>query len=245
MIKYIIIFFLCTIGWFVAIAQKKEGDYKAHKTNETININGKGDEKEWEKAPWKKIKHTWLGANPEPQDFEGKYKMLWDENYIYYLVEIQDDSLSDQHRDPFNLWWEDDCLELFIDENNSKGIHQYNHTAFAYHITLHLDVVDMGPDKKPVLLNDHLIAMWTRKDSTHYIWEVAMRVYDDTYNQNSKTNKPVVLSKGKKLGFAVSYNDNDGNFKRENFIGSIPIEGEDKNRGWIDAGVFGTLELVK
>ncbi len=58
---------------------------------------------------------------------------------------------------------------------------------------------------------------------------------------------PVKLTAGKKLGFAVSYNDNDATGGRENFIGSIniePVDG-DKNRGWIDAGVFGTLELIR
>ncbi|HWZ21190.1 MAG TPA: sugar-binding protein [Cytophagaceae bacterium] len=226
-------------------AQEKEGDYKAHKAVKELSIDGKGNEKEWEKATWKDIKHTWIGITPSADDFKGRYKMLWNENFIYYLLEIQDDSLSDQHKNPFDQWWEDDCVELFIDENNSDGNHQYNHNAFAYHITLELDVVDMAPDKKPVLFNDHIISKWIKTGKTSYVWEIAMRVYSDQYDENSKDNKPVILSKGKKLGFAVSYNDNDGNFKRENFVGSVPIEGEDKNQGWIDAGVFGTLELVK
>src|SRR5688572_14879422 len=133
-----------------AVAQK-EGDYKAKKAASPLTIDGKGEEKEWAKAEWKEVKHAWLGADPTAQDFAGKYKMLWDEKYIYFLVEVNDDSLSDQHKSPFDLWWEDDCLELFIDENNSDGNHQFNHNAFAYHITLDLDVVDMGPDQKPVL----------------------------------------------------------------------------------------------
>jgi hypothetical protein len=243
--KHLYFFLLLNLLNLVSFAQEKEGDYKAHKAAKPLTIDGKGAEKEWKKAEWKDIKHAWLGANPEPGDFQGRYKMLWDENYIYYLVEVHDDSLSDQHKSPMDLWWEDDCLELFIDEDNSDGNHQYNHNAFAYHITLDLDVVDMAPDKNPVLLNDHMVVKWTKTDKTNYVWEVAMRVYTDAFDHTSKDSKPVKLTKGKKLGFAVSYNDNDGDFKRENFIGSVPIEGEDKNRGWIDAGVFGTLDLVE
>ncbi|HVD99008.1 MAG TPA: sugar-binding protein [Cytophagaceae bacterium] len=242
--KNLLLSFLTLLSFSIS-AQQKEGDYKAKKANQPLTIDGQGTEKDWRKAEWKEIKHAWLGVHPTKDDFEGKYKMLWDENFLYFLVEIKDDSLSDQHQSPFELWWEDDCLELFVDENNSDGIHQYNHNAFAYHITLHLDVVDLGPDKNPVLLNDHMIVKWTKSGAKTYVWEVAMRVFTDTYDQNSKDNKPLKLSKGKKLGFAVSYNDNDGDFKRENFVGSVPIEGEDKNRGWIDAGVFGTLELVE
>jgi hypothetical protein len=243
--KHLYVFLFLNLVSLVSIAQEKEGDYKAHKAIKPLTIDGKGTEKEWKKADWKEIKHTWLGSNPEPGDFQGRYKMLWDENYIYYLVEIHDDSLSDQHKNPFDLWWEDDCLELFIDEDNSDGNHQYNHNAFAYHITLDLDVVDMASDKNPVLLNDHMLVKWTKTDKTNYVWEVAMRVYTDAFDHTSKDSQPVKLTKGKKIGFAVSYNDNDGDFKRENFIGSVPIEGEDKNRGWIDAGVFGTLDLVE
>jgi len=47
------------------------------------------------------------------------------------------------------------------------------------------------------------------------------------------------------MGFAVAYCDNDNSQIRENFIGSEVIEGEDKNRGWIDAGIFGSLQLVE
>lgn len=243
--KRICLLLLANLLCLAAFAQEKEGDYKAKKAHQPINIDGKGTEKEWSKAAWKSVKHTWLGSNPTAEDFSGQYKMLWDENYVYFLVEINDDSLSDQHKSPLDVWWEDDCLELFIDENNSDGDHQYNHNAFAYHITLDLDVVDMGTDKNPILLNDHMIVKWVKTGKNQYTWEVAMRVFADNFDQTSKNNKPVKLKAGKKMGFAVSYNDNDGNFKRENFVGSVPIQGEDKNRGWIDAGVFGTLELVE
>jgi len=220
-----------------------DGNYTAHKANDIITIDGKGNEKDWNKADWKEVKYVWIGDVPSKADFQGRYKMLWDSNQLYFLVEIYDDSLSDQQPDPFINWWEDDCLELFIDEDHSKGNHQYNYNAFAYHITLDYDVIDMGPDQKPRNFKEHLKAKRTKKGNV-YTWEVAMKVFDDTYDE-AKQNVPVKLYEGKTLGFAVSYNDNDGTHKRENFIGSINIEGEDKNKGWIDAGVFGTLNLVK
>jgi hypothetical protein len=45
------------------------------------------------------------------------------------------------------------------------------------------------------------------------------------------------------MGFALAYCDNDTSKERENFIGSVAVAGEDKNRGWIDAGIFGTIVL--
>lgn len=221
-----------------------EGNYKAPKASESINIDGKAEEKSWSKAEWKPIKYKWLGDDFSENDFQGKYKILWDKEHIYFLAEIHDDSLSDQEKDAFINWWEDDCLELFIDEDRSKDEHQYNHNAFAYHITLDYDVVDMGPDQKPHLYNDHLTVKRTNTGKSH-TWEVAMKVFDKSFDDNKKDNRPVSLETGKIMGFAVSYNDNDGDNRRENFIGSINVEGEDKNRGWIDSGIFGELELVK
>ncbi|HXA00583.1 MAG TPA: sugar-binding protein, partial [Cytophagaceae bacterium] len=129
------------------------GNYTAKQALEEPTIDGIGKEKSWELVPWRDIKYVWLGEEPSPQDFAGRYKILWTESRLYYLVEITDNILSDQHKDPFDNWWEDDCLELFIDEDKSGGDHQFNHDAFAYHIALDYDVVDMGPDKKPHLYN--------------------------------------------------------------------------------------------
>lgn len=221
-----------------------DGNYQAPKAEGKISIDGSGSEKSWSKASWKEINNIWLGDEMTKEDFQGRYKMLWDQDKLYFLVEILDDSLSDQEPDPFVNWWEDDCLELFIDEDRSKGNHQFTHNAFAYHITLDYDVIDIAPDKKPRNYKDHLEAKRTKKGNI-YTWEVAMNVYDDKYDDSKKDNSPVKLSEGKTLGYAVSYNDNDGANVRENFIGSIKVEGEDKNRGWIDAGIFGELKLVK
>lgn len=226
----------------VAKDSLKPGDYKAFKTTDSMLIDGLGTEKIWDKAAWAPISYRWLGDSLSESDFKGRFKMLWDKQQLYYLVEIQDDSLSDQRKSPFDNWWEDDCLELFIDENKSGGNHQFNHNAFAYHITLDGDVVDLGPDKNPHLYNHHLKVKWTRKGNL-FTWEVALNVYNDTYKDGDTTQVPVSLESDKRLGFAVSFNDNDGNRKREHFHGSMEIPGEDKNRGWIDAGLFGTLKL--
>lgn len=219
-----------------------DGNYVAPETKREIVIDGKGNEKSWDKAEWKEINYTWLGEEPSKKDFQGRYKILWDEKYLYFLVEVKDDSLSDQEPDPFVNWWEDDCLELFVDEDRSMGNHQFSNNAFAYHITLDYAIIDLASDKKPRNYKDHLEVKRSKTGADLYTWEVAMKVFDDRYPKNTQ---PVKLKAGKVLGFAVSYNDNDGDNRRENFIGSVEIEGEDKNRGWIDAGVFGELKLVK
>jgi hypothetical protein len=46
------------------------------------------------------------------------------------------------------------------------------------------------------------------------------------------------------MGLMVAYCDNDASALRENFIGSEYAPGKEKDRGWIDAGLFGQLILV-
>lgn len=223
-------------------SQKKETQLRyVMKAAQAPIIDGKATDSIWNKTKSYPIDQLWLGEAYTSEDFEGSYKLSWTDDALYALVEIKDDSLFDQYADPLELWWDDDCVEVFIDEDNSGGDHQYNHNAFAYHVALDGNVVDMSPEKKGHLYNDHVISKNITTGNTT-IWELKISIYDDTYKENEK-NKPVKLSAGKKIGFAIAYCDNDGSKERENFIGSIAIEGEDKNRGWIDASVFGTIQL--
>ena len=227
---------------------------EANKTNEKIVIDGVVDDV-WSQSTWHPIDKLILGSLSNANDFSGRFKLLWDANYLYLQAEIIDDVLFDQHADPLNLYWDDDCLEVFIDEDNSGGNHQYNYNAFAYHVALDNQVVDIGENNKDgsanfVLLNDHITSVWKRSklSPNKVIWELAIKVFDDQFNdkKDKRAVSPVKLSKGKTLGFMLAYCDNDGSSVREAFIGSteiLPING-DKNLGYITADVFEKLILV-
>ena len=81
---------------------------------------------------------------------------MWTAKRIYILGEIVDDILFDSHRDPLVQYWDDDCLEIFIDEDHSGGDHQYNHNAFAYHMSLDNQAIDIGTDKQPHSYSHHV-----------------------------------------------------------------------------------------
>jgi len=57
------------------------------------------------------------------------------------------------------------------------------------------------------------------------------------------TRLRLVMIRG--LVFAIAYCDNDHSEERENFIGIVYVAGPDKNRGWIDSGIFQTYVLTK
>lgn len=211
------------------------------KLEKPVTLDGQPNDEAWEKAKWLMIDEVWMGGELEKTDFRGRYKLLWDEDFIYILAETQDDVLRDTHKDGLDRYWDDDCLELFIDEDNSDGDHQYNHNAFAYHISTDLRTTDIGTDSLPAYFDNHLQAAKSTANITS-IWEVKMSVYPDDYTSRSKPRK---LKEGEEIGFMVAYCDNDNSPEREHFIGSNKIEGEDKNRGWIDAGVFNNWVLGK
>ncbi len=223
-----------------------------HYTGEPITIDGEALERSWRNAQWQNIDKHILGEYPDRQDFSGRYKLLWDEQHLYLLAEISDDVLFDRHADPLLRYWDDDCLEIFIDEDASGGNHQFDFNAFAYHIALDNQAVDIGgrlEDGSPdyMLLKDHVESLWKRQaDKPHTVlWEVSIRLFDDSFDPD-KLNQAVSLSAGKTIGFMLAYCDNDGSDEREHFIGSHDIEpvNGDKNLGYIDADVFGSIRLV-
>ncbi|MEW9799284.1 CBM9 family sugar-binding protein [Alteromonas sp. CYL-A6] len=206
----------------------------------------------WDTATWHSLDEHILGEVPARDDFSGRYKLMWDEQQLYLLVEIVDDVLIDTHPNPRVHYWDDDALEIFVDEDASGGEHTYSHNAFAYHIALDGNAVDLGDEehdgKKAILLNDHLNSAWTRADKQPYTvtWEVALRIYPDTFTTVSP-GTPVTLHEGKKMGFMLAYCDNDGSEQREHFMGSYPIRAVNgyKNLGYIDASVFERIVLKK
>jgi len=240
---------------------------EAKKSPQKMSIDGLADEESWQLASWQAIDQLILGDMPSKEDFSGRFKIMWDEAQLYLLVEITDDILFDQHADPRHLYWDDDCLEIFIDEDASGGNHQFNYNAFAYHVALDNQAVDIGEKNADgsdnfVLLNDHINSAWRRneKSPNKVIWELAVRVYDDSFSlplpkpkltnpasTAKKHSQPVTLSLGKKLGFMLAYCDNDGSEEREHFIGSVDIKAVNgnKNLGYITADVFEKLTLVK
>ncbi len=208
----------------------------------TPTINGVGDDEIWQSMEWSPLDQVWIGAPPTPADFTGRYKLAWDENNLYILAEITDDTLVDTHPDGLVKYWDDDCLEIFVDEDASGGEHQYSYNAFAYHIALDGKVVDIAPDKSFQYYNDHCTTRRTTEGKVS-TWEVAMKIFDGNKYTDGGENIPKLLQSGKKMGFMLAYCDNDKSVERENFVGNMAIAGEDKNQGYKNASVFGILEL--
>ncbi len=221
-------------------------NYEARKASVSPVIDGMGDEDCWLLSPWAPISIDWFeeaGMNPpsfDENDFSGRYKAVWTPDYLYLLIEITDDVLNDDINDPLDKYWDEDCVEIFIDEDNSGGEHRNSHNAWAYHTSpVTLDVVDLNTDGKPQLYNDHINFVVT-SEGTIYTYEYQIKIYDDNYTDASPENARVQLEGGTTLGFSIAYCEDDGN-GRENFIGTIS-GGMDSFK---NADLFGNLTLLE
>lgn len=216
--------------------------YRAPYASIPPEVDGLVHDAAWAKAVWRPVQHRWLGPEYSADDFEGRYKVVWTHERLYVLFDFVDDILIDRYRDPLVQYWDDDTLEVFIDEDHSGGDHQFNHNAFAYHFALDNQAIDIGSDGQARNYNSHVQSRWQQR-AGRISWEVSIEVYNDSYRDQGD-NTPVRLEAGKVMGFMLAYCDNDGSEFRENFIGSEYAAGPNKDRGWIDAGLFGSLELV-
>jgi Carbohydrate family 9 binding domain-like len=213
------------------------------KASGTITIDGIAGEGSWSTATWYTMNNMWVGtAAPTATDYQGRFKMVYDKNYLYVLAEITDEELVDTHSDGLVNYWDDDCLEIFVDEDASGGLHGASYNAFAYHIGIDSKVVDYGLDNAPHYYNDHLQTV-IKKVGNVYTWEVAMKIFPDNYVDGA-VNIPSILKKGKKMGFAIAYNDTDGTSGlRQHMMANVDVAGTDKNKGYLDASVFGKIVL--
>ena len=70
------------------------GKYQATKTSEQMEIDGCSKEDVWMNQDWRNMNYKWLGFDVDSADYYGRSKLAWDEDRLYTLVEVVDDSLS-------------------------------------------------------------------------------------------------------------------------------------------------------
>ena len=137
-----------------------------------------------------------------------------------------------------------DYVELFIDEDASGGDHKFSHQAFAYHVSTEGNAIDQSEKQQPIFFDDHIDVTWTN-EGNRYVWEMAIKLFADDFDEESEQNTPVQLAIGKKIGFSIAYGDNDGNQIREHFVGSKKNHGVNNDEGYVNSDVFGRVLLVE
>jgi len=90
----------------------------------------KGDEADWAAAPSQAIEHVAYTAPASEEDLSASFKTLWDNQGLYLLVDVVDDKAINDSVE----FWLDDCVEVFIDADNSKS-EVYEDKDYQYYFT--------------------------------------------------------------------------------------------------------------
>ncbi len=144
------------------------------------------------------------GPPPASTDISGTWRALWDSNCIYYLIDVNDDVLV--HDSLPTKWWHDDCPEIYIDADNSKGTEYDKIDDFKYSFRWNDLVVHPG-SRCPVPPPDPTLGI-----------TFAMVVRTGGYRLEVKipwTTLKATPYDGKLIGAGMAINDDDDGGNRE------------------------------
>ena len=65
-----------------------DGEFIAHKTTSPVLIDGCSKDSIWVKTNWYDMNYKWIGEAADSIDYFGKFKLAWDSQYLYILVEV-------------------------------------------------------------------------------------------------------------------------------------------------------------
>lgn len=199
-------------------------------------IDGKAEEL-WSAAQQYKLGNVIYSPLSSVDDCSADYRAMWDANNLYVLIDVTDDTLvNDTSPDqPVTLptgsrvvpWWFDDCVEVYIDADNSKS-KQYDDDDAQYHFDWDKTNPTMGTH------NQH-----GRMDNI----EFAILTTDKGYRTEIKfpwSTLGVKPSDGMKIGLDIHVNDDDNGGERDT---KLTWWGKEDN-AWENPQAFGTAQLV-
>ena len=158
----------------------------------------------------------------ELDDLSATARVLWDDDNIYYLVEVTDDVLSDDSDEAQP--WTDDSVEIYIDGGNEKAT---AYDANDAQITMRRTMRNQ-PGGTAVNYDGHFTWMVTETD-TGYILEMAI----------AATGIPQTLAAGTQIGFEVQINDDDDGDGGDNTIKLF-----NPGSSWRNPSLLATATLV-
>jgi hypothetical protein len=208
-----------------AWAEKREAEIPAcvARTSRPVAIDGTV-ENLWSKARRYELSNVIYSPVSSKEDCSASYKAMWDADNLYLLVDVTDDTLKNDS-DP-DLWYQDDCVEVFIDGDNAKS-QNYGDNDGQYHF-------DWDRTRPSMDRFEH-----GRLDGI----EFAMVTTDNGYRTEIKfpwSTLGIKPSAGTKIGLDVHVNDDDDGGDRDT---KLTWRGKEDN-AWQTPSAFGTAELT-
>jgi endo-1,4-beta-xylanase len=160
--------------------------------------------------PINRYQMAWQGAN-------GVSKVLWDNENLYVLIQVSDSQLDKSSQNP----WEQDSIEVFVDENNAKTS-SYEEGDGQYRVNF-----DNETSFNPVSIANGFESA-TQVSGNGYTVEVKIPLKTITPESNTQ------------IGFDVQINDGKDGARQ-----SSATWNDTTGLGYQDTSVFGILTLIK
>jgi hypothetical protein len=191
----------------------------------------------WETVPVNDMPNILNGPDnvSGPSDLSATFRTLWDEVSLFFLVEVNDEAkVTDTG---FPTPYADDCVEFWLDLNNSKNSSYLPSETDEYQIMFLRDNTTVHQVDHNDLLNG-LDWAWT-DTQTGYIFEVEMPwLTAFKWNERFGVLQPEF---GQKLGFEVHVNDDDDGDDRDANIGWFYTT----DRAWTDPSTLGDMKMME
>lgn len=214
------------------LAQKvKDKIIKVFRSSDLVTIDGL--ENEWADVPKHKMrKEVNVGINIESKfDLSGYFKILWDDNNLYFFASIQDEEINVSGAQLF----EKDGLEIYIDGDNSKNVAPGLPTTFpppAY---------DSNDDFiRFIPYETNPLSAWGIIDPSNFEFDISYnsRGYNVEIKMPFADLPDFSADPGHLFGVEFQLNDND-NDERQNFLKWKSA----LDNSYFDPSIFGTAIL--
>lgn len=154
-------------------------------------------------------------------DLSGSWTSLWDSNYVYFFVEVIDDS---KINDSGTTWYKDDGIEIYIDSDNSKS-----------------EIYDGTNDFQYTFKWNDTVVSEQKLDATTGITFVISNTVNG-YNLEVKlpwSTLELSPQTDSLIGLDVHINDDDNGGDRDAKLAWKAIEDD----SWMNPSTFGTAQL--
>ncbi len=106
---------LKTTGQTAHYSPESRKYYVAFRSHENLDIDGKLDEDSWQKAPWSESFVDIQGGTFPKPEFDTRMKMMWDEDYLYIGVKLEEPHLWATYEEPESVIFHENDIEVFLD----------------------------------------------------------------------------------------------------------------------------------
>jgi hypothetical protein len=121
-------------------------NYTVFKADENIVLDGKDDEKAWGKTAWSEEFSDIEGAGGTRFPYKTKCKFLWDNDFFYVFLRMEEDAVWAVHKKD-DIVFRENVLKIFIDpDNNMHNLIEIQINPFneVHYLTLSKPYRDRG-----------------------------------------------------------------------------------------------------